>query len=164
VGRKIRTCPAHTGDSSYLRLERNPRLVKIGREVAARLRLAGIFKMDFKGRHLLEVNTRFSLWHYLGAKNGVNLPQVAYEYLLQGKKPLHAEAKTRYRWLSLRYDRRAYPQYGLTRRQWLASLLEAPKVYELFSWSDPMPFARYWGRRLRGALTRRMNRWLATAS
>jgi predicted ATP-grasp superfamily ATP-dependent carboligase len=164
VGRKIRTYPAGTGDSSYLRLERNKRLVKIGREVAARLRIAGIFKMDFKGRHLLEVNTRFNLWHYVGAKNGVNLPEVAYQYLVYGHRPIHGEAQTRYRWLSLRYDKRAYRQYGLSRWQWLASLLEAPKVYELFSWSDPMPFARYWTRRLRGALSRRMHRWLATAS
>jgi len=164
VGRKIRTFPAGTGDSSYLQLARDRRLVALGLEIAARLKLAGIFKMDFKRGRLLEVNARFNLWHYVGAKNGVNLPRVAYEFLLHQKRPLRAEAKTRYRWLSLRYDRRAYPQYGLDRWQWIASLLEAPKVYELFAWSDPMPFARYWTRRLRGALSRRMHRWLATAS
>ena len=47
---------------------------------------------------------------------------------------------------------------------WLWSLARAPKVCELFSWSDPLPFLLFWARRLRSALSRRMHRWLATAS
>jgi len=47
VGRKIRTYPALTGDSSYLRLARQPELERLGREIATRLQLAGVFKMDF---------------------------------------------------------------------------------------------------------------------
>jgi D-aspartate ligase len=174
VGRKIRTWPALTGDSSYLRLARDPRLVALGRDIARRLGLAGIFKMDFKrndatGRYyLLEINTRFNLWHYLGAAGGVNLPQVAYEYLLSGKKPLHAEASPGVRWLSLHYDWRAFREQrargALTAGGWLWSLAYRPMVYDLFSWSDPRPFVRHCTKRLRAALTRRMHRWLATAS
>lgn len=174
VGRKIRTFPALTGDSSYLRLAREDALVALGRDVAARLGLAGIFKMDFKrsaatGRfYLLEINTRFNLWHYLGACSGVNLPRVAYDYLLHGTRPVHVEASTGLRWLHFPYDRRAYRDLAargeLTRWRWMVSLLEAPKVYDLFSWSDPMPFLRYWETRARSALARRMHRWLATAS
>jgi D-aspartate ligase len=178
VGRKIRTFPALTGDSSYLCLARDDGLVALGREIAARLALAGIFKMDFKrspvtGKfHLLEINTRFNLWHYLGAKNGVNLTRVAYDFLVRGKRPdglnARATAQTRYRWLSLRYDWPAYREAAargeLSFAAWLISLCEAPKVYDLFSWSDPKPFARYWTARIRSALARRMHRWLATAS
>ena len=174
VGRKIRTFPALTGDSSYLRLAHDEDLVALGRDIAARLALAGIFKMDFKrsaatGRfHLLEINTRFNLWHHLGAVNGVNLPRVAYDYLTDGKRPERCKARTRYRWLSFRYDWRAYREAArrgeLSFATWLASLLEAPKVYDLFSWSDPLPFVRYWATRLRSALARRMPRWHATAS
>ena len=174
VGRKIRTWPALTGDSSYLRLERDERLVALGRELSKRLGLAGIFKMDFKrssasGRdYLFEVNTRFNLWHYLGARGGVNLPQVAYEYLLHGTRPLHAEARRDVRWLCMRYDRRAYKelrsQGKLTFPAWLASIAYQPMVYDLFSWRDPKPFLRHWATKLRGAFTRRMPRWLATAS
>ena len=174
VGRKIRTYPALTGDSSYLRLATDERLVALGREIAQRIGLTGIFKMDFKrstsnGRdYLLEINTRFNLWHYLGACSGVNLPQVAYEYLLHGKRPLHAEARLDVRWLCLHYDRRAFRQArrkgSLTPAAWLASLAHLPMVYDLFSWSDPMPFLRHWSSRIRAALTRRMHRWLATAS
>lgn len=174
VGRKIRTFPALTGDSSYLCLARDRSLVKIGRDIAARIGLTGIFKMDFKrcaasGRfYLLEINPRFNLWHYLGAKSGVNLPQAAYEYLLDGARPVHAEARLAYRWLSLRHDWRAYRDLKARGKlgfgQWLWSLVEAPKLYDLFAWSDPLPFARYWSTRLREALARRMHRWLATAS
>jgi predicted ATP-grasp superfamily ATP-dependent carboligase len=174
VGRKIRTFPSLTGDSSYLRLAHDEGLVALGRGIAARLPLAGIFKMDFKrsaatGRfHLLEINTRFNLWNYLGAKNGVNLPRVAYEFLTLNKRPEPSAAQTRYRWLALRYDLPAYRELrargALNLAGWLRSLAYMPKVYELFSWSDPLPFARYWARRIRSALTRRMPRWLATAS
>lgn len=170
VGRKIRTYPPLTGDSSYLKLAHNERLVALGSDIARRLGLAGIFKMDFKrsaasGRfYLLEINTRFNLWHYLGAASGVNLPRVAYDYLLHGARPQHVEARGGLRWLHFAYDRRTYRDLGLSRGQWITSLLEAPKLYELFSWNDPMPFARYWNTRIRAALGRRMHRWLATAS
>ena len=174
VGRKIRTWPALTGDSSYLGLARDERLVALGRDLARRLGLAGIFKMDFKrsadtGRfYLLEINTRFNLWHYLGASAGVNLPEVAYRYLLGGRKPSHAEANTRVRWLHLQYDLRAFRELRARRElslaQWLRSLAHRPLVYDLFSWSDPKPFVRHWTAKLRSAFTRRMHRWLATAS
>jgi predicted ATP-grasp superfamily ATP-dependent carboligase len=177
VGRKIRTFPALTGDSSYLRLAHDDGLAALGRDIAARLPLAGIFKMDFKrsaatGRfYLLEINTRFNLWHYLGARNGVNLARVAYEFLTQDRRPEKSNAQTRYRWLSLGLDWRAYRELrarrALSLAAWLLSLARAPKVYDLFAWTDPLPFARYWSARLRRVphgLTRRFSRWLSTAS
>lgn len=174
VGRKIRTFPELTGDSSYLRLAHDADLAALGRDIAARLGLAGIFKMDFKrsassGRfHLLEINTRFNLWNYLGARNGVNLPGVAYAFLTGGDLSKRPEGSTRYRWVAMRYDWPAFRQLrargALNPMSWLLSLAYLPKVYELFAWSDPLPFARYWARRLRAAFNRRMQRWLVTAS
>jgi predicted ATP-grasp superfamily ATP-dependent carboligase len=169
VGRKIRTFPALTGDSSYLRLAHDASLVALGREIAARLGLAGIFKMDFKrrpdGRYcLLEINTRFNLWHYLGAVNGVNLPAVAYQYLVHGKRPGQSTARLRYRWLSMREDWRAQRAAQISLPRWLLSLAYVPKVYDVFAWSDPLPFVRHWTGRIRSALSRRMPRWLASAS
>jgi predicted ATP-grasp superfamily ATP-dependent carboligase len=174
VGRKIRTWPALTGDSAYLALARDERLVALGREIARSLRLAGVFKMDFKRSasndryYLLEINTRFNLWHYLGACSGVNLPQVAYEFLTRNRRPLHAEAKPGVRWLCLHYDWRAYRELRargeLGFAGWLRSLAHFPMVYDLFSWSDPLPFVRHWLGTIRSAFQRRMHRWLATAS
>jgi predicted ATP-grasp superfamily ATP-dependent carboligase len=177
VGRKIRTFPALTGHSSYLRLARDAELTRLARDIVARLGLVGVFKIDFKrsaanGRfYLLEINTRFNLWHYLGAKSGVNLPQVAYDYLVHGKRPAERQASLRYRWLSLETDWHAYRE-GASRREltlvrWLASLFYVPKVYDFFAWRDPMPFLRYLGERLK-RLPRRVRRltlrWLSTAS
>ena len=174
VGRKIRTYPELTGDSAYLRLAHDDAVAALGFELAERLRLAGVFKMDFKrsaasGRlYLLEINARFNLWHYLGARNGVNLTQVAYEFLTAGRRPQPAAARTRWRWLALRKDWRAYQELSARGRlnfaRWLLSLAYVPKVYETFAWTDPMPFLRFWNARLRSAAARRLHRWLATAS
>ena len=169
VGRKIRTFPVLTGDSSYLRLARDRRLAALGCRIAKRLGLAGVFKMDFKrsaasGRfHLLEINTRFNLWHYLGAANGVNLPKVAYDFLTKGTYPEQATAGTRYRWLDLQYDWQAYrelkAQGRLGTAAWLWSLAQAPKVYNLFAWSDPGPFLHECRARVR-RIPRRVRRML----
>ena len=169
VGRKIRTYPALTGDSSYLRLARDEGLEALGRRISARLGLAGIFKMDFKrapdGRCcLLEINTRFNLWHYLGAANGVNLPAVAYRYLTEKKIPQKSIASVRYRWLCLREDWRAHQEGQVNLVEWVRSLAYLPMAYDLFAWTDPLPFVRYWTARIRSALSRRMPRWLAPAS
>jgi D-aspartate ligase len=153
VGRKIRTFPALTGDSSYLRLEKNHRLVEIGLAIARRIGLAGIFKMDFKRSSasgeftLFEINTRFNLWHYLGAKAGVNLARVAYEYLLHNIRPAHAEADLDWRYLHFGYDWQAFKESDIGLWRWLWSLAEAPKVYDVFAWNDPVPFLEQAGRR-----------------
>jgi D-aspartate ligase len=173
VGRKIRTYPALTGDSSYLELAHDDALSALGGEIVARLGLKGLFKIDFKrhaetGRfHVLEINARSNLWHYLGAKNGVNLAAVAYDHLTRGVDPAALSAGTSYRWLCLSLDWRAFRASDLGVGQWLASLFAAPKVYHLFAWDDPLPFLFH----LREAITslpprvgRRVLRWLSTAS
>jgi len=171
TGRKIRTSPALTGESSHLGLAREPELEALGRDIAAKLGLAGIFKMDFKrhaesGRfYLLEINARFNLWHYLAAKNGVNLARVAYGHLISGERPQPSRWSTRYRWLAFQLDWAAYRELHAAGRLslagWVWSLLQAPKIYELFSWSDPAPFVRLWHSRMQ----RRWKRlWQPTAS
>ena len=98
----------------------------------------------------------------------MNLPQVAYEFLTRNRRPLHAEAKPGVRWLCLHYDWRAYRELRargeLGFAGWLRSLAHFPMVYDLFSWSDPLPFVRHWLGTIRSAFQRRMHRWLATAS
>ncbi|HEY5897534.1 MAG TPA: ATP-grasp domain-containing protein [Burkholderiales bacterium] len=168
TGRKIRTYPALTGDSSYLELAHDEKLGELGHEVVARLGLKGVFKIDFK-RHaesgqfyVLEVNARFNLWHHLGAKNGVNLAQVAYDYLTGNARPAPQRARSTYRWLCLRLDYKAARSSRIKPWRWLASLAK-PKVYDVFAWTDPLPLLV----ELKGYLPRirrRMQRWLSTAS
>jgi predicted ATP-grasp superfamily ATP-dependent carboligase len=143
----------------------------------ARTPLKGVFKIDFKqdprsGRFLmLEVNARFNLWHYLAAANGMNVPRVAYDYLVYNRTPsATTRAGTSRRWLSLRLDFRAYRDLAsrgeLSLWRWIASLAGSRKVYDVFAWSDPVPFVRYCAQRLRRVprVTARLTRWLFTAS
>jgi predicted ATP-grasp superfamily ATP-dependent carboligase len=177
TGRKIRTHPPLTGVSTFLQLEHHEQLAAIGHRIVARTPLKGVFKIDFKqdprsGRFLmLEVNARFNLWHYLAAVNGVNVPRVAYDYLLYGKRPAAAlRARTSHRWLSLRLDFRAYRSLAargeLSLWRWLASLLGSRKVYDVFAWNDPLPLLHYWMRRTHRVprAIARFTRWLSTAS
>jgi predicted ATP-grasp superfamily ATP-dependent carboligase len=162
VGRKIRTSPPITGESAYLELVRDPGLSLFGKQVAERIPLRGPFKIDFKqdprdGRLLvLEVNARCTLWHYLGAANGVNLMKTGYDYLVEGRLPESHEYSTRHRWVDLRLDAKAYRALAREGRLglagWIASLLDGPKVHNVFSWSDPDPFlALCFGRLAQGA-------------
>jgi predicted ATP-grasp superfamily ATP-dependent carboligase len=170
VGRKVRTFPRHTGESSFLELARDDVLAALGRELGARLGLKGVFKMDFKqderdGRfYLLEINARFSLWNYLGAANGVNLLAVAYEHLVYGRRPPAAGYRTRYRWLKLAVDYRAFRELHAARALgaagWLRSIVRSPTVYHCFDWRDPAPLLALWSRRA----NRLFRRWRFTAS
>lgn len=180
VGRKLRTFPALTGLSSYLELAHDDEVAALGRSIVARVPLRGPFKIDFKrcaatGRLMvLEVNARFTLWHHLGAANGVNLPQVAYDYLVRGARPAAPSAwRTRRRWLCPRLDWRAYRELAardeLGFGAWLASLAAAPKVYDLYSWTDPWPWLRQCARRVPARLARELGQlgarlWRSTAS
>lgn len=181
VGRKVRTFPTLTGESAFVELARDEGLARIGRDVARRCPLKGFFKMDFKrdagtGRwFLLEINARCNLWHYVGARNGVNLMRVAYDYLLDGRRPQAMVAGTTWRWLNLRLDWRAYRELAargeLGFAGWAASILGSRNVYSLWGWTDPMPFARFWSRRVARKLYRpaarlglRLMPWRSTAS
>ena len=167
TGRKLRCAPPLTGDSSYIELARNDELEALGREIASRLPLRGIFNMDFKqdartGRwYLLEVNARCNLWLYMGAMNGVNLARVLYRYLVHRERPAAMRFRQRYRWIDFALDRSAGRELArggkLTRSAWLASLLR-PKVYSVFSWRDPEPLTRMFAARARNRLARAANR------
>jgi len=82
--------------------------------------------------------------------------------------PLRALAGTR--WLSPRLDYLAYRHLAargeLSAARWLASLAAAPKVYDLFAWTDPMPLAVVLWDEVKHLprLGRRVMRWLSTAS
>jgi len=170
VGRKIRTHPPLAGESAFIEIADEASLESLGRAIAARLPLKGIFKMDFKKDaasgewRLLEINARFNLWVYLGACNGLNLVRVAYDYLLTGNRPKPAlHERERRRWLSLALDWRAFR--ALRRRgelsafAWLRSILSSRNVYNVFAWDDSGPWIALW----RGRFARRANRapaWL----
>ena len=100
---------------------------------------------------------------------------MAYDHLVHGARPSPAPYRTRYRWLCPRLDCGAYRELAargaLSLAGWLASLLRARKVYDLWSWTDPLPWLQVGinrvGSRLRrgfDGLRLRVQRWLSTAS
>jgi predicted ATP-grasp superfamily ATP-dependent carboligase len=181
VGRKIRTYPPVDGESSFIELARDASLDDLGRYVAARLPLKGVFKMDFKRDpgdsrwYLLEINARFNLWHYLGAHNGVNLMRAAYDFLIDGAQWEPRTYSTKKRWLSLGIDFACYRRLAkagqLSFGAWLASILFSRNVYNVFAWSDPGPWLRFQSNRVarKGArayelVASHLRQWRSTAS
>lgn len=170
VGRKLRTSPPRTGDSSLIELVRDPVVEEAGRRIVEALGLAGPFKLDLKrdprdgSIRLIEVNARFSLWNYLGAANGIDLVSMAYRYLVDGARPWPAAYGTATRWLDLALDYKAFRELraegSLTTAQWLRSILFTRKVHSVFRWDDPWPACH----RCLGWARRRVTRWLSTAS
>jgi D-aspartate ligase len=151
-GRKLRTYPKHAGVSTLLSLVKDSEVMDLGRQIVKRLDLVGPVKIDFKRdcesgqTWLLEVNARFTLWNHLGMANGVNLPLIAYKDLMGEPVQAPADFGTDVRWLSFGNDFRAYlrdyrPNDRLSLSAWLRSL-KGPMIYDVFSWDDPVPFAK----------------------
>jgi predicted ATP-grasp superfamily ATP-dependent carboligase len=165
AGRKLRTYPKQAGVSTYLELVKEPELLALGASVAQKLGLTGPVKLDFKRAEdsgqfqLLEVNPRFTLWNYLGMACGVNLPELAYRDLL-GHEPRPAgDYTTNVRWLSFGNDLRAFVRDyrrdgSLNTLEWLLSY-RGRKVYDIWSWRDPLPFLAN-AVKFSGALSRRL--------
>lgn len=157
TGRKIRTYPRVAGESSFIELTCDAQVDAMGREATRRLGLRGVFKIDMmRDRRngelfVLEVNARYNLWNYLGAKHGVNLPAMAYANILGQDAPSERGPcgaarpyRPRYRWLNFYRDAKALreaPACGvLGILRWAVSLAKGPKLYEAFAWRDPAPF------------------------
>lgn len=113
ISRKIRTYPRDTGESSLLESlppDDHKRFIGVAQRAVRQFGLKGAFKLDFKQHeqtgeyHLLEINCRFNLWHYLGTANGINLPMVACQYLTGRYVPNHNRYQTRFCWINLHLD------------------------------------------------------------
>lgn len=175
IGRKVRTYPAGNGESAFIELAHDAELDALGRDVVRRCPLKGVFKMDFKrdpatGRwYLLEINARYTLWHYLAAANGLNLVRAAYDYLVRGEAPQPQAYRSTRRWLSLGLDWRAFRELRaagtLSLPRWISSIVFSRNIYNLFGWSDPLPWLRHYGNKVTRKLARGpLRQWRSTAS
>jgi D-aspartate ligase len=149
VGRKLRTSPKESGTSTCLELIKDPEVDSLGREVLDKLHYVGPVKVDFmrdavtERLYLLEVNVRHTLWNYLGAVSGINIPLAAWADLHGRPYAAPADYRTDVKWFALSSDItafvREYRKENLTWRQWLCSY-RGRKVYHMFAWHDPVPF------------------------
>jgi predicted ATP-grasp superfamily ATP-dependent carboligase len=162
-GRKLRTYPAVAGESTLLELVLDPEIEAAGRAVVEKLGVRGPFKVDLirdpRNRQIytLEVNARFNLWHHLGAAHGVNLPLVAYEYLVDDYTPPKPPAyQPRARWVNFYNDVRAFREdAALGTGTWLSSLMFSRTVHEVFAWDDLRPWVAWMAGMVRARMRRR---------
>lgn len=164
TGRKLRTHPALYGHSSAVVITDEADVLRTGREAVERLKLRGVAKLDFKrapdgSLHLLEVNPRFSLWHYPAAIAGVNVPAVVYADLVGLPRPATRPVRPGVTYSDLRRDVRAVGRSPLALARWLAWYVRCEAKWTI-KWDDPMPtlrgiVLRLAGRRLRRLLGRR---------
>jgi D-aspartate ligase len=143
TGRKIRTDPATYGETTALEITGERDVAEVGREVARRLGLRGVAKLDFKRDpagvlHLLEVNPRFNLWHHAAARAGVNLPALVYADLVGAARPRPRTARPGVRWVYHAHDARAARRQGVPLRQWVPWAVSA-EAKALVALDDPLP-------------------------
>jgi len=164
AGRKIRTNPIHFGGSSYVETVHMPELLQLAKDICMRLGFKGIVKIDFKQKpctgqfYILEFNVRFTLWCYLGAVAGLNLPTIWYEDLMNGNPRVATKYESGVKWLAVAQDLRSLPAY-LRAGEWTAlGILRSysgAKVFHTFAWNDPIPFAFAFPRFVK----RKVKRW-----
>lgn len=143
TGRKIRTWPDEFGGSCALEISDAPDVAALGREVIRRLELRGVAKLDFKRApdgqlHLLEVNPRFTLWHHLGARAGVNIPALVYGDLVGWVRPPMQRVRSGVRWCRMWADREAARARGIWLAAWLPWVLGC-QAKRALAWDDPLP-------------------------
>ncbi len=150
VGRKIRTYPTDYGESCALRLTDYPGIVETSLNLLRKIRFKGPVKIDYKrddrsGKlYLLELNpTRYNMWHYLGARGGVNIPYLAYRYMT-GESPDGVAAQWRKDivWFNVVNDVQAFLELRHKGRmsiwQWLKTY-RGKRIYKTLALDDLPP-------------------------
>ncbi|MEZ4503281.1 MAG: ATP-grasp domain-containing protein [Dehalococcoidia bacterium] len=154
TGRKIRTRPADFGISTAVEVVELPDVLRAGRDVIERIGLTGVAKLDFKRRPngtlaLLEINARFSLWHYPGAVAGVNLPALVYADLTGEPRPAVKPVRRAVRWVKPWHDAMAARAAGMSLAAWVRFVGTA-ETRSAVTLRDPMVIlgAAFYGVRL----------------
>jgi predicted ATP-grasp superfamily ATP-dependent carboligase len=157
TGCKLRTYPAVYGYSTALEITENPEVTELGRRLVEALSFRGVLKCDFKRTPsgelaLLEINPRYTLWHHLAAKAGLNVPAIVYDDLTGRPRGQISRARPGTQWCYHLHDARAARETGMGLAGWLRWVAgcEAKSAASL---TDPLPFVRgvVWG-----ALSRRI--------
>ncbi len=165
VGRKIRTYPVDYGESCALRLTDYPGIVEMSLNLLERINFKGPIKIDYKldprdGKlYLLELNpTRYNMWHYLGARGGVNLPHLAYRYITEKRvSAVVNQWDRKVVWFNFFNDVQAFwelkNQGRLSFWQWLKTY-QGKRVYKTLAFDDLPPVVYGFRMTLKGGFRR----------
>jgi predicted ATP-grasp superfamily ATP-dependent carboligase len=136
-------------------------VAELGREFVEATGFQGVLKCDFKrgpdgDLSLLEINPRFTLWHHLAARAGLNIPALVYDDLVGLPRASVPDARPGTQWCYHLHDARAARAAGLGLTRWLAWVARC-EAKSAVSWRDPLPFVRgvLWG----GARRRLASLW-----
>jgi D-aspartate ligase len=146
TGRKVRTSPAHFGQSTAVSTTDEPDVIELGRRVVREVGLQGVAKVDFKrdtdGRlWLFEVNARFNLWHRVGATAGCNIPALVFDDLTGRPRVPYSRGRPGVTWCRQPRDALEAWRQGVPLPGYFRWLLRCDAVAGL-RLSDPMPFLR----------------------
>lgn len=175
VGRKLRTCPPHFGNGTYVQSVHAPEVVDLGVRLLRKLRYRGSVGVEFKLDprdgllKLIEMNARFGLWDGFGAVCGVDFAYLAYADAVGLPRPslngykagVYWMQPDRDFWVALQYKRAG----ELTLGEWLRSILRC-RVFAPAAWDDPMPWFALnlsFSRALAGAARGRLSGAFASA-
>jgi len=175
VGRKLRTCPPHFGNGTYVQSVHAPEVVELGLRLLSKLRYRGSVGVEFKLDprdglfKLIEMNARFGLWDGFGAVCGVDFAYLAYADAVGLPLPSHNGYKAGVYWMQPDRDFWTALQYRrageLTLGGWLRSILRC-RVFAPAAWDDPMPWFALnlsFGRALASAAQGRLSGAVASA-
>ena len=100
-------------------------------------------KLDFKRGpggelFLLEINAKFTLWHYPGAVAGVNIPAIVYADLTGAPRPPKEAVRSGVSWCKPWADYPAVRESGTAVGPWLWWMLRCETKRDL-AWFDPGP-------------------------
>lgn len=159
IGQKMRVYPPQAGWGSYVKTVHNEELLSICKNIIDKLDLRGVLNIQFKkdGRtgepKLIEIHVRTSLFDFLGATAGQNIPAKYYADLTGAELDGSLNYESEKSYLNLARDLRLFVRhrkdYGLSFADWI-------KTYAGVSVFDGMlmrdPKAMFY--ELRSALTR----------
>lgn len=150
VARRRRQYPVTFGhSSSFVEAVYAPEVERDARRLLEAIGYSGLVEVEFKrdprsGEYkLLDVNPRLWTWFTLGARAGVDFPDLGFR-IAQGERPAEARAKPGARWVRMGTD--VLAAGALIRRGQLSPLayarsLRPPVEYAVFAADDPRPLA-----------------------
>lgn len=159
IGQKMRVYPPKAGWGSYVRTVFDDEMISICSSIISKLDLVGMVNIQFKkdkrtGKpQLIEIHTRTSIFDYLGASAGQNIPYRYYHSLLGEELDKAGDYQKNVTYINLARDLRLLIRH---RKEYDISLMEWFKTYRDVSVYDGMtlkdPAVLY--RELRSVLTR----------
>lgn len=143
TGAKIRTWPTGLGHSSAVVITDQADIRDLGRKLMRDLGMTGVVKLDIKRDgdnrlFLLEVNTKFTLWHHPAARAGVNIPALVYADLTGRRRPPVGPVRPGVTWCKVWGDLPAAREEGTGLARWAWWTVRCETKHDL-AWNDPGP-------------------------